>query len=278
MPTSKFAEEMRANQANWDSRAAVHERSVFYNLREYVENPTLISSTVDWDRRTIGDVNGLEVVHLQCHIGTDTISLARLGARVVGLDFSAESLRVARQLAADTGAKAEFVFGNVLEADRLLGRQFDLVYTSVGVLCWLPDVRRWASSVAACVRPGGRFYIRDSHPLLAAIDYERDDDSVVLVHDYLEDGQGDRYEGLYTYTGDDTPLSSPVAYEWRHSLGSIITALIESGLRIDLVEEHDWVDWQAFPWMVEESKGRWRFPTGHPRLPLAFSLLATKPE
>lgn len=273
-----YEQEIEVNQANWNARATVHAKSKSYDLERYVKDPSAISSVVDTDRRILGEVKGLDMLHLQCHIGTDTISWARLGANVTGLDFSSQSLRVARDLAKRTGAQVEFIEANVYEADKVLGRQFDLVYTSVGVLCWLPDVREWSRAVAACVRPGGRFYIRDGHPVMVTIDFHRDSLPVVCVDDYFGDGTPDRYEDEYTYTGDKVRLDSTVTYEWKHSLGSIITALAEHGLRIVRVDEYDWIDWKPFAWMVESQEGHWTFPPGQPRLPLSFSILAERPS
>lgn len=276
MSDESFSDQIEVNRANWDARAEIHARSSFYDLEQYIQNPSAISSVVEWDRRLIGDVKGLDLLHLQCHIGTDTLSWARLGAHVVGLDLSPKSLRIARELAKKTGSEIEFVCGDVRQADRLVRRQFDIVYTSVGVLCWNPDIRQWATAVAACVRPGGRFYIRDHHPILSTFEYGRDDSQIVCIHNYFTD-QPNRYETDVTYTGDETPVASPINYQWTHSMGDIITALAENGLRIEKVEELDWLDWQPFPWMIEKEKGRWHVPSGHPRLPLAFSILASRP-
>lgn len=187
------------------------------------------------------------------------------------------SLVFARDLAKRTGTDVQFVCGDVREADRLVGRQFDIVYTSVGVLCWVPDIRQWARAVAACVRPGGRFYIRDGHPIVSTFEYDRDDSQIVYVEDYFND-QPQRYDYSHTYTGDETPLASTVNYQWIHGLGAIITALAEHGLRIEKVEEFDWMDWQPFPWMIQGEDGSWRFPPGHPRLPLSFAILASRPS
>jgi len=188
MPEEIFAAEVAANQANWEARAMLHAKFSFYNVDRYVAEPELISGVVEWDRRILGDVKGLDMLHLQCHIGTDSLSWARLGARVTGLDFSRESLRAAEELCRRAGAEVTFVQGDVRRAHQLLKRQFDIVYTSVGVLCWLPDIYAWAEAVAACVRPGGRFYIRGGHPLISTFEYGRDDTLLVCRSHYFTDG------------------------------------------------------------------------------------------
>jgi SAM-dependent methyltransferase len=154
------------NLANWSSRVAHHEHG--YGLEQFRTDPAHLSDVVRFDRPRLGSIEGLDVVHLQCHIGTDTLSLSRLGARsVTGVDFSAPALAVATQLAADCGAQIEYVESELYSAIDALGAgRFDLVYTGIGALCWLPDVHRWAQVVAALLRPGGRLFIREGHPML----------------------------------------------------------------------------------------------------------------
>lgn len=274
--SSDFSKALAANRANWDARAPLHAESSSYNLKRYLEDPSALSEVVDWDRKLLGDVSGLDLLHLQCHIGTDTVSWARLGARVVGLDFSPAALAIARKFAADAGADIEFVQGDARHADRAVGRLFDIVYASVGVLCWIPDVRAWARAAAACLRPGGRLYLRDGHPLLGAFDYGRTDGLMVCIADYLRDGEPEHSDFPYSYTGDELPASARENYQWNHSLGEIVTAFAEQGLFIERLDEYDWLDWKAFSQMVQGEDGRWRFPKGSPRLPLSYSMLARR--
>lgn len=272
------SELLAANRANWNARAVVHAASPFYNIQRYVDDPSAISDVVSWDLQVLGDVDGLELLHLQCHIGTDTISWARLGARVIGLDFSDESLRVAKDLAVRSDSPARFVCADVCTADRVLSRQFDLVYASVGVLCWIPSFDDWARAACACVRPGGRLYLRDGHAIQDAIDYRRTDGQVVCVGDYFGGSAPYKDDVGYTYTGDDVRLEAPLNFQWTHPVGSVVTALAANGLRIDRFDEMDWLDSQAFSWMVRGPDGRWRFPGELPRLPLSFSIVATRPN
>ena len=157
------------NRANWDDRAALHE-AAGYGIEELVEDPARITPEVAQERERLGDLAGLDVAHLQCHLGTDTVSLSRLGARrVVGVDLSPGSLRRARTIAERAGAAIEFVEANVYDAREAVEGSFDLVYTSLGVLCWLPDVTAWARVIASLLRPGGRFMIRDDHPMFMTV-------------------------------------------------------------------------------------------------------------
>ena len=174
------------NRANWDERVPAHVASPDYGVQRFLAEPDFISDVVRFDRALLGDVAGLRGAHLQCHIGTDTVSLARLGASMTGLDFSGPAVAAAKDLAAATGADARFVQADAYAAADVLGAgAFNLVYTGVGALCWLPDIRRWAGVVAALLRPGGRLFIRDGHPMLFTIE-ERDDDLLVVDYPYFE--------------------------------------------------------------------------------------------
>ena len=170
------------NLANWEQRAPAHAASPDYGFDRFIADPDYLSDVVAFDRPRLGDLDGLRGVHLQCHIGTDTLSLARLGARVTGLDFSPPALEQARMLARTTGSDTDFVESDVYGAPEVLPPGgFDLVYTGIGALCWLPDIRRWAAVVAELLRPGGRLFIREGHPMLWALDDERDDGVLVAT-------------------------------------------------------------------------------------------------
>jgi len=176
------ADYLDVNRANWDSRVPHHLAA--YGLERFRDDPAHLSNVVRFDLPRLGSIDGLDVVHLQCHIGTDTLSLARLGARTVtGLDFSTPALEAAAELAAACGATIDFVESDLYGAVQALGgARFDLVYTGIGALCWLPDVERWAHVVADLLRPGGRLFIREGHPVLWALDDPRPDGLLVLAY------------------------------------------------------------------------------------------------
>jgi hypothetical protein len=158
----------------------------------------------------------------------------------------------------------------------VLGAEFDLVYTGVGALCWLPDVAGWAGVMAGLLRPGGRLYIRDAHPMLHTVDNERADDALLVELPYFEGGAL-RYVSDQTYT-DGGPIGSPEQYEWNHGLGEIVQAVIDAGLTVTALREHRECEWQALPQMVEGPDGKFRLPTGIDRLPLMFTLEARSRE
>ena len=264
------------NLANWESRVPVHAASELYDIERYKNDPEHLSSTVEFDVPRLGSIEGLEVVHLQCHMGNDTLSLARLGACATGLDFSESAIEVARQVSADGGPHVDYVVGDVYDAVEILGAaRFDLVFTGIGALCWLPDVRRWAATVAGLLRPGGELFIREGHPVLWALDDPRDDGLVVLEHPYFET------EGVHftdedtTYVDHDEPLSAPEIVHFNHGLAEIFNALWSNGFEITLFEEHDSVPWSALGDQMQEiGGGEFRLVDRPDRLPHSYTLRA----
>lgn len=266
------------NLAAWDERAPAHARAAGYKVQHFLDDPNYISDVVTFDIPLLGSVSGLRGVHLQCHIGTDTLSLARLGATMTGLDFSGASLDEARRLAEATGASIEYVQADAYDAVQVLGAaQFDFVFTGIGALCWLPDVRRWAGVVNSLLRPGGFLFIREGHPMLWSLD-ENVDDYLSVHYPYFETAGPvtDDYDGTYLET--DTTFSASVSHSWNHGLGETVTALLDQGMRIELLAEHDSAPWEALPGkLVEDEHGEWRLTEGRERLPMTYTLRARKP-
>ena len=265
------------NRANWDERAPVHAASADYGVQRFIDDPDMLSDVVRFDRPRLGDIAGLRGVHLQCHIGTDTISLARLGARMTGLDFSPAALVEARRLAARAGADVEFVESEVYGAPDVLGREaFDLVYTGIGAIIWLPDIRRWADTVAALLRPGGRLFIREGHPMLWTID-ETVTDALVVRYPYLETSEPLVFDEDSTYVETTHSFTNTTTHEWSHGLGEIVTALLDAGLRLTMFVEHDSVPWLALPGQMRLGDGgEWHLTDRPERMPLTYTLQAVK--
>ena len=266
---------LAANQAHWDERAPAHAASPDYAVERYLADPEFLSDVVRFDLPRLGDVRGLRGVHLQCHIGTDTVSLARLGARMTGLDFSAASLDQARRLAAATGADVDFVRSEVYRALEVLPRGgFDLVYTGVGALCWLPDVRRWAGVVAALLAPGGRLFLREGHPVLWSLDERRSDD-LVIGYPYFAHTEPLIFDEPGTYVETDVAFTHTTSHSWNHGLGEIVSALLDEGLVLTQLVEHDSVPWNALPGqMTELDNGEHRLVDRPQRLPHSYTLQA----
>ncbi|MGP9537816.1 class I SAM-dependent methyltransferase [Brachybacterium sp. AOP43-C2-M15] len=267
------------NRANWDDRAALHEASG-YGIEELVTDPAHLSPEVAQDRDRIGDLTGLDVIHLQCHLGIDTVSLSRLGTRrVVGVDLSPESLRRARPIADRAGADIEYVEANVYDARAAVGGSFDFVYTSLGVLCWLPDVAEWAGVIASLLRPGGRFLIRDDHPMLMTIG-EDVSDGLRIEQPYFERHEPLTWDevGSYVETPQDAPeFTHGVNHQWSHSIGEILTAVLGAGLVLDSFEETPYSAWTPWPDLMVREGERHRLREDPDRLAMQFVLTAHRP-
>ncbi len=273
------AEHFEKNRLNWDERAAIHAASTSYDLDWYRSNPGVVGRVVDFDRAYLGDLTGLSVVHLQCHIGTDTLSLARLGAAdVTGVDQSGASLDVARQLFADTDTPGRFVESNVYDAPTALADTFDVVYTGVGALNWLPDIDRWSAVVSALLEPGGRLYIREGHPMLWAMDDDLTADGrPQLRYPYFETNDPMVFDFDDTYVDTDEKIAATRTYEWNHSISEIFNAVTRHGMNITLFEEHRTLEWKMFEHMVDVGNGRYELPPEQRDMcPLMYSLGAVK--
>ena len=266
------------NRANWDQRAPAHAASPGYNVQGFIDDPGFISHVVRFDRPLIGDVSGLVGVHLQCHIGTDTVSLHRLGARMTGLDFSSVAIEQARALVARSGDDVSFVESDVYDAaTALAGEQFDLVFTGVGALCWLPSISSWAATVADLLKPGGRLFIREGHPMLWSLADTRTDSLLVVDFPYFERDEPMVWVDGGTYVETDAVFTANTTHEWNHGLGEIVTALLAEGLQITGLAEHDSVPWEALPGqMVKDDRGEWRLTDRPWRLAASYTLQAAK--
>ncbi|MGH3582483.1 MAG: class I SAM-dependent methyltransferase [Mycobacterium sp.] len=267
-----MTEDWRAtNLANWESRVPLHAGPDGYDLAAF-DDPAHLSEVVRYDLPRLGRLDGLDVVHLQCHIGTDTVSLARLAAKsVTGIDFSPSALEVARRLA--RGA-VTFVESDVYDATG----DFDLVYTGIGAICWLPDIRRWAHTVARLLRPGGRLFMRDGHPMLSAICDPRPDGLLVVEFPYFET-DGLTFVQTESYAGSGE-IAAPASVSFNHGLGEIFTALTSAGLTVTALEEHREVPWNQLGEAMmpsPEFAGEFVLKEGRDRVPLTFTLQAVKP-
>jgi SAM-dependent methyltransferase len=266
------------NRANWDERVAIHLASRFYDRGRLRDAPGRLNAI---EEAELGSVSGLRVLHLQCHFGMDTLKLAQRGAEVVGVDFSAPAIDAARALANELGlaARARFVETDVYDAPAAVAEPnaFDLVYVTWGAICWLPDLRRWAEVVAHFLKPGGRLYLADGHPAA----YVFDDDA------QLPDGMPGLFVPYFQrepmvlddardYADENARLQNVRTVQWVHPLSETIGGVIAAGLRLDWLHEHDSIPWRMFRVLVRDDAGMYRWPQ-RPWLPLAFSLMATRP-
>lgn len=223
----------RVNRAFWDEVAPHHAASEFYAVERFVADPDSLGAI---ETAELGDVSGLSICHLQCHLGLDTLSLARRGATVTGVDFSAESLRLAAGLAERTGIPATFVHSDVVAAAATLGDTYDLVFTTRGVLMWIADLDLWARSCSDLVRPGGAFYLLDIHPLAMVLHPAAS--GFTLESSYFGGAEPIISTADASYAVSGVGLSHQETREWVHPVGRVITALAGAGLRIDFLHEH----------------------------------------
>lgn len=266
------------NRANWEDRVPLHEEAY---ATDRLDDPGWLTEVVRADLATLADhlpgrsVEGLDVCHLQCHIGTDTLSLARAGARVTGVDFSPAALRSAAAMAGRLGLEATWVETDVLDARAAVVGDFDLVYTSIGTLTWLPDLPRWAAQVAALLRDGGTFFIRDGHPSMYSLDEHAD--ALVLRYPYFGQGRPQVWDNESTYVGDGKVEHSKT-FQWAHPFSEILSALIGAGLRLLIVEEGTTLPWRFSPRMIEVPGG-FAWPDAERHLvPCTYTIIARKPQ
>ncbi len=259
-----------ANRRNWDDRVAVHVTSKFYGVDSWLVDAPGPDA---FEASLLGDVAGRHLVHLQCHFGMDSLEWARAGAIVTGVDFSEAAIAAARDLATRAGLaeRAQFVVSDVSHAPETLARDFDVVYVSLGSLCWLPSIEEWAGVVAELLAPGGTLFVHDVHPLAFSLA----DDGTTFAYSYFEEAEPVVDDAPSTYT-DGASLTHVTTYEWNHSLGEIVTALATRGLVITYLAENDWTSFQNFDDLVEGPRGVFRAPEGTPRRPLSFTLVARR--
>jgi len=267
------------NLANWEARVPLHTGPDGYDLAGF-DDPEYLSPVVRYDLPRLGRLDGLDVVHLQCHIGTDTVSLARLGARsTVGLDFSPAAMDAGRALAQRAEADVRFVESDLYDALDALGTECcDIVYTGIGAICWIPEIRRWAEVVSGLLRPGGLFFMREGHPVLWAMCDPRRDGLLVLEYPYFETS-GTVFVEEESYAGEGT-LAAPETVIFNHGLGELFTALTASGLTVTALEEHREVHWNPLDDYMKPSadfEGEWVLAQGRDRMPMTYTIQAVKP-
>lgn len=263
-------ERMQVNRRYWDEVVPVHAASEMYDVQGFKAGRLTLD---DLERGEVGEVQGKTLLHLQCHFGLDTLSWARLGARVTGVDYSPQAVAMARALAVECAIDARFICCNLYDLPRQLEGHFDIVFTSYGVLCWLPDLREWARIAAAYVQPGGFFYIAEFHPFAYVFDDEAS--SLQYRYPYFKRA-ATRFEFDGTYAEKTARLQNREDYEWTYRMGEVVTALIEAGLRVEFLREHPFTVYEQLPFLEKEGKARWRFAGGAEPIPLMFSLKAVK--
>lgn len=264
---------LEQNRDRWDELVPIHAASEFYDLAGFRAGRCALTPI---ELEEVGDVSGRSLLHLQCHFGMDTLSWARRGARVTGVDFSQPAIERATALARELDLEARFLCSDIGALPPELDDSFDVVFTSRGVLCWLPDLTAWGQTIARCLVPGGRFVVFDSHPFVHTLDDETTSPELRAVHPYRS-SEPFRWESSQTYTDAAVPVQNTVSYEWHHGLGDIVAALTSAGLVVESLREHTVAFHRQLPFMALGDDGWWRLPEGLPAVPLTFSLQASLP-
>ena len=263
-----------ANRTNWDERVDLHLEAESYDLGPLRNGNGKLTPL---EEAEIGPVEGLRILHLQCHFGRDTLALAQRGATVVGLDFSARAIEVARALAQELSLadRALFIEADLYDAPKVLNEVFDLVLVNWGAICWLPDIRGWAEIVAHFIKPGGALYQVECHPITGVFDNQpgMPDGMPGYCIPYFAD-TALRFDNPKDYAATK-PLQNSIQYEWAHSLGDIVTGLVDAGLTLKWLREHDCLSYKRFDVLVKDANGMYRWPD-QPWFPLSFSLRAER--
>jgi len=266
---------MEANRRHWDEVVGIHAASAFYDVAAFKAGHSKLKPV---ELAELGDVRGKTMLHLQCHFGMDTLSWARNeGAIVTGVDFSEPAVEQARALAAELGIEARFIHSNVYDLPDILDERFDIVFTSYGVLGWLPDIEAWAQVAAHFVRRGGIFYIVEFHPISLIFDDDDRADDLRVRYPYFRTGEPLVFDYPGTYASGDATIENRRTYEFPHPVSDVVTALIDAGLHIEHLHEFPFSTSQFLPFTQRLPDGSVRLTKHDGSLPLMFSIRATKP-
>ena len=255
------------NRKNWNDRTEVHFDSEFYDNKSFLEGRNTLN---DIELALLGDLKGKSILHLQCHFGQDTISLARLGAKAVGIDLSDNAIEKARLLAEQTQADASFVRSDVYDLPNQLDEQFDIVFTSYGTIGWLPDMDKWAAVINHFLKPGGKFVFAEFHPVI----WMYDDNFKEIAYSYFNTGPIIEMD-TGTYTDREAPITNQ-SVGWNHSQSEVINSLIKQGLTIEAFNEYDYSPYDCFNETVQVAPNKFRIKHLDDKIPMVYAILAGK--
>jgi 2-polyprenyl-3-methyl-5-hydroxy-6-metoxy-1,4-benzoquinol methylase len=260
---------LEINKALWESRTAVHIKSEFYDHDGFKKGRSSINEV---ELGLLGDLKGKSVIHLQCHFGQDTLSMARMGAKATGIDLSEEAMQIAQETNAELGLEARFICANVYDiVEELIGTA-DMVFSSFGAICWLPDMTHWAKVIAAYLKPGGHFVFAEFHPAL----WMFDDSFKELKYSYFNREEIVEMEnGTYTDAAADIHMESVT---WNHDLGEVLQALLSDGLDLRFFQEYDYSPYNCFQNTVESSPGKYQIRSMEGKLPMMYALKMQKAD
>jgi 2-polyprenyl-3-methyl-5-hydroxy-6-metoxy-1,4-benzoquinol methylase len=257
-----------SNKNLWNQRTVVHKDSSFYDVASFLQGK---SSLTEIELRELGAVSGKKILHLQCHFGMDSLSLARMGAAVTGMDLSDTAIEEARKLNQQVSLDAKFICCNVYDLKDHLDEPFDIVFTSYGVIGWLPDLDKWAEIIAHYVKPGGFFYMAEFHPVVWMLDEEFKE-----VKYYYHNQETIVMEAQGTYTDRYAAIQGK-EYSWNHSISEVLNALLSKKLQLEFFNEYSYSPYPCFRNVIQGSDGNWRVKGLEDKIPMVYSLKASKP-
>ncbi|HXS37600.1 MAG TPA: class I SAM-dependent methyltransferase [Flavipsychrobacter sp.] len=263
----KANEYLEINKKLWNEKTKYHKGSAFYDLQGFIEGKSSLNSI---EKSLLGDVSGKSILHLQCHFGLDSLSLAREGANVTGVDISDEAIGIARQLATDLHLGAEFICCNVYDLPQFLNRQFDIIYTSYGVLGWLPDMNEWAQLISRYLKKNGNFVLVEFHPVVWMFDY----DFASVAYSYFNKETIEEEE-TGTYADRNAPVKLK-SISWNHNIAEVLQSLLNNGLRINIFQEFDYSPYNCFNNLVEVVPGKYQIKGVEEKLPMVYAIKAIK--
>lgn len=255
------------NRQSWNKKADIHINTAFYDVDGFIKGK---NSLKDIELSLLGDINGKSILHLQCHFGQDTLSLARMGANVTGVDLSDRSIQLANELAEKTKLNAEFICCNIYDLPNYLNKQFDIVFTTYGTIGWLPDINKWAELISRYLKPGGEFIFVEFHPVV----WMFDDEFEKIGYNYFNTGPI-----IETFVGTYAEKSADLSQEyvgWNHGLGEVINSIVSNQLQIVSMEEFNYSPFDCFRHTIEVSPGKFRINKFDDKIPMVYSLKARK--
>jgi SAM-dependent methyltransferase len=260
---------LKQNKVHWNEITPLHVKSDMYDVEGFKAGRCTLKAI---ELVEMGDVKGKSILHLQCHFGMDTLTWVRRGAKATGVDFSDKSIDLARKLSKETGIKADFLCADIYDLPSILDKQYDIVFTSYGVLTWLPDLDKWAQIVNHFLKPGGFFYIVEFHPFTLVLDDAAGCTKPEVTLPYFQTNEPLKFEGQADYASGD--MVKTAEYGWQYPLGKVVTALVNAGLRIEFLHEFPVTCYKALPYLKKDKDGWWHFEGD--KLPLMFSIKASK--
>jgi len=266
---NNFDKYFETNKESWNNKVGVHRNSDFYDNEAFLNGKT---SLCRLELEELGSVTGKKLLHLQCHFGQDTLSWSRMGAKCTGIDLSNEGIEEAKKLNTELELDANFIVSNVYDVSENVAGKFDIVFTSYGVVGWLPDLDLWATIIADKLNKGGVFYMAEFHPIVWMFDYLSS--PMELKYPYLK-GEViyEEYEG--TYANNDAKITNK-EYTWNHGLSEVVSALVKAGLEIEFLHEHLESPYNCLPNMVETDNNMYLIKEYKNLFPLIYSIKAIK--